>query len=61
MNENMQTVCNHRPSTIALICTRRGYRVRCLRCGMTGPERPEPVRAYDALLEQVGYRRDREN
>lgn len=50
--------CAHAPTTVIVLPTERGYRVRCLRCGTVGPERESPERAWSALIHGTG-RRDR--
>ena len=41
--------CSHTPSSAHVVQTRRGYRIRCLKCGTVSAEREEPEQAWTAL------------
>jgi uncharacterized Zn finger protein len=41
--------CSHTPSSAYVVRTRRGYRIRCLKCGTVSAEREEPEQAWTAL------------
>ena len=41
--------CSHTPSSAYVVQTRRGYRIRCLKCGTVSAEREEPEQAWTAL------------
>ena len=44
------TACDHAPTTVIVLRTKRGYRIRCLRCEALGPTRPTPDLAWVALM-----------
>jgi hypothetical protein len=48
--------CNHQPPSAYVVQTRRGYRIRCLKCGMVSAEREDPEQAWTAL--RVGITAD---
>jgi len=41
--------CSHTPSSPYVVQTRRGYRIRCLKCRTVSAEREEPEQAWTAL------------
>ena len=41
--------CSHAPTSAYVVHTRRGYRIRCLKCGTVSVEREEPEQAWTAL------------
>jgi uncharacterized Zn finger protein len=41
--------CSHTPTSTYVVQTRRGYRIRCLKCGTVSAEREEPEQAWKAL------------
>ena len=43
------TPCDHTPTTVVVMPTENGHRVRCLRCGEIGPEKENPGEAWVAL------------
>ena len=51
-SERPPIACDHLPPTIARVRTERGYIIRCLTCGMVGPEREDPASAWTALLSR---------
>jgi hypothetical protein len=51
-SERTPIACDHLPLTIVRVRTERGYRIRCLTCGMVGPEREDPASAWTALLSR---------
>jgi hypothetical protein len=51
-SERTPIACDHLPPLIVRVRTERGYRIRCLTCGMVGPEREDPASAWTALLSR---------
>ena len=50
VNSGNPVPCGHWPPMLAVISTRHGYKVRCLTCGQTGPERENTDLAWTALI-----------
>jgi hypothetical protein len=48
--------CNHPSHSASVVKTRRGYRIRCLKCGTVSVERDKPEQAWAAL--KVGITAD---
>ena len=44
--------CDHTPTMVIVIPTDQGYKVRCLLCGMVGPQKEDPSAAWVALKAQ---------
>ena len=49
---NASDYCDHTPTMVMVIPTDQGYRVRCLLCGLVGPENENPGAAWVALKAQ---------
>jgi hypothetical protein len=54
---NGNAYCDHTPTTVVVIDTEGGYRVRCLKCGEIGPETKNPGKAWEALKREPNRER----
>jgi hypothetical protein len=54
---NGRAYCDHTPTTVVVMTTASGYRVRCLKCGQIGPETENPGKAWVALKQRPSRER----